>query len=127
MRFFRPLLIAGVSVLFATGCATSKTRQSAHFSNWPAGTAPAEVGKRVAENFLTRKFEFEAKTNRQYIIYPEICGEYGSLKVAKQAGDTDLQKRLVRRFEPFLTPEGEKRFSRQAHVDYRVAGAVPLE
>jgi len=127
MRFIKPLLLAVAGVVFATGCATSHHTQSQHFSNWPAGTAPAEVGKRVAENFLTRKFEFEAKTNRQYFIYPEICGEYGSLKVAKQAGDTDLQKRLVRRFEPFLTPEGEKRFSRQAHVDYRVAGAVPLE
>ena len=113
--------------LVLTGCATSQPKQSAHFSNWPAGASPAEVGKRVAENFLARKFEFETKSNRQFIIYPEVCGWYGSLKVAKQTHDGELQQRLVHRFEPFLTPEGEKHFSRQAHVDYRVAGAVPLE
>lgn len=122
-------LISGLLLTAALlgGCATSRPKQSEHFSNWPAGAAPAEVGKRVAENFLTRKFEFEARSNRVFIIYPEICGWYGSLKVAKETGDKDLQQRLVRRFDPFLTPEGDKHISRQAHVDYRVAGAVPLE
>lgn len=120
------LLILGILTLL-TGCATAQPKPSAHFSNWPAGASPAEVGQRVAENFIARKFEFETKPNRQVIIYPEICGWYGSLKVAKLTGDTNLQARLVRRFEPFLTPEGDKHISRQAHVDYRVAGAVPLE
>ena len=126
MKITNSLFIA-LSVFILTGCATAQTNQSAHFSNWPAGTSPAEVGKRVAENFIARKFEFETKSNRQVIIYPEICGWYGSLKVAKLTGDTNLQARLVSRFEPFLTPEGDKHISRQAHVDYRVAGAVPLE
>ena len=32
--------------------------KSDYFSNWPAGTSPQEIGKRVAENFAARKFDF---------------------------------------------------------------------
>jgi unsaturated rhamnogalacturonyl hydrolase len=42
-------------------------------------------------------------------------------------GDRDLQQRLVRKFDPLLTPEGAKHISQEAHVDYRVFGVVPLE
>ena len=122
------------SVLFAlsvaallTGCATSQPKRSAHFSNWPAGDSPAEVGKRVSENIIVRKFDFETNPRRKFVIYPEICAWYGALNVAKLTSDADLQARLVRRFDPFLTPEGDARISREAHVDYRVFGAVPLE
>ena len=41
--------------------------------------------------------------------------------------DTDLRDRLVRKFDPLLTPEGAQNISSQAHVDYRVFGMVPLE
>ncbi len=122
------------SVLFAlsitailTGCTTSRPKHSAHFSHWPAGTSPAEVGKRVSENIIVRKFDFETNPRRQVVIYPEICAWYGALNVAKLTGDAHLQERLVRRFDRFLTPEGATRISTANHVDYRVFGAVPLE
>ena len=41
------LLVAGASVL---GAAFAAERQE--FRDWPAGTSPREVGKRVAENFV---------------------------------------------------------------------------
>ena len=67
--------------------------QSKYFKNWPAGTSPQEVGKRVAENFAARKFEFEQmvksggveKPKRQFVIYPEVCAWYGALTVAQYA------------------------------------------
>ena len=34
---------------------------------------------------------------------------------------------MIRKFDPLLTPEGSKRISPDAHVDYRVFGTVPLE
>ena len=37
------------------------------------------------------------------------------------------RRELVRKFDPLLTPEGSKNISPDAHVDYRVFGAVPLE
>jgi unsaturated rhamnogalacturonyl hydrolase len=97
-----------------------------YFGNWPAGASPKEVGKRVAENFIARKFEFE-QGKRQYVIYPEVCAWYGSLTVAQLTKDTNLRTRLIAKFDQFLTPEGAKRISPEAHVDYRVFGVVPLE
>jgi rhamnogalacturonyl hydrolase YesR len=110
------LLMAGAPVL----------AQSAHFKKWPAGTSPQEIGKRVAENFVARQFEY-AQGKRQYVIYPEICAWYGSLTVAKLTKDNDLKMRLIQKFDPLLTPEGAKHISPQAHVDYRVFGTAPLE
>src|SRR5580765_286292 len=126
MKLLRFHVTSGFLSLLLTGCATAQPKQSESFSNWPVGTSPAEVGKRVAENFLSRKFEFE-QGKRPFVIYPEICAWYGSLNVAKLASDTNLQERLVRRFDQFLTPEGASHISTNAHVDYRVFGAVPLE
>jgi polygalacturonase/rhamnogalacturonyl hydrolase YesR len=91
--------------------------------DWPAGASPAEVGRRVAENFAARPFERPTA----FIIYPEVCAWYGSLEVAQLTGDKDLQARLVRKFDPLWTPDGAKNISPQAHVDYRVFGVVPLE
>jgi len=100
--------------------------QSAYFSKWPAGTSPQEIGKRVAENFAARQFEY-AQGKRKYVIYPEVCAWYGSLTVAQLTGDKDLKARLISKFDPLLTPEGAKAIAQEPHVDYRVFGAVPLE
>jgi len=115
---------AAVLLLAAAGCSTVSKPDA--FSNWPAGSSPAEVGKRVAENFDARKFDFESNPRRQYVIYPEVCGWYGSLTVAKLSGDRDLQRRLIRKFDRFHGADAG-RISTNAHVDYRVFGAVPLE
>jgi len=100
--------------------------QAAYFSKWPAGTSPQEIGKRVAENFAARQFEY-AQGKRKYVIYPEVCAWYGSLTVAQLTGDKDLKARLISKFDPLLTPEGAKAIAQEPHVDYRVFGAVPLE
>jgi unsaturated rhamnogalacturonyl hydrolase len=110
-------------------------RAADHFKNWPAGSSPTEVGKRVAENWVARSFEFEQtvaqngaqKPKRQYVIYPEICAWYGALTLARLTKDKDLTARLVKEFDQFFTPEGDKHVSRQSHVDYSVFGTVPLE
>ncbi|MBN2116691.1 MAG: glycoside hydrolase family 88 protein [Anaerolineales bacterium] len=93
------------------------------FRDWPAGASPREVGKRLAENFVRRSFEQPAG----FIIYPEVCTWYGSLTVAQLTGEADLRDRLIRKFDPLLTLDGSRHISPQAHVDYRVFGAVPLE
>lgn len=127
MKFGNASLIVAAAAALLTGCAATKPKQSEHFSHWPSGASPAEVGKRVSENILARQFDFETNPKRKVVIYPEICAWYGALNVAKLSGDTNLQSRLIRRFDQFLTPEGANRISTNAHVDYRVFGAVPLE
>jgi unsaturated rhamnogalacturonyl hydrolase len=105
---------------------TPAARAADSFKNWPAGASPREVGKRVAENFLARKLEWE-QGKRKYVIYPEVCAWYGSLTVARLTKDRDLTARLTSKFAPYLTPEGAAHISPEAHVDYHVFGTVPLE
>lgn len=123
----KALVLSASIVLLLTGCAMTSNAPRNHFTNWHAGASPAEVGKRVAENFLLRKFDFETNPRRKYVIYPEACTWYGALKVAKLTSDKDLQQRLIRKFDYLLTPEGTNRISPEAHVDFRVFGIVPLE
>ena len=70
------LLVAG-SVIAAAGGSRSLTPQD-EFGNWPEGTAPQEIGKRVAANFAARPLERPTG----FVIYPEVCAWYGSLTVA---------------------------------------------
>jgi len=112
--------------LMVVATSTRALGQSAYFSNWPAGTSPQEVGKRVAENFVARRFEW-AQGKREYVIYPEVCAWYGSLTVAQLTKDKDLTARLIQKFDPLLVDPDKKRISQDAHVDFRVFGVVPLE
>ena len=121
------VLVALALALPALSTTTAKTAPPERikaFEDWPSGAAPADVGKRVAENYVARDIE---RWNTGFVIYPEVCAWYGSLTLAALSGDKDLQRRLVARFDPLLTPDGAKRISPRAHVDYRVFGAVPLE
>jgi len=123
-----PVLIAIFLSLTLISCQpkSGKKLDSKYFSNWPVGAAPEEVGKRLSENFLARKFRFqEGEFGR--LIYPEVCAWYGSLRVAKLTNDTDLQKKLIQHYDLFLTPEGSKYIVEKAHVDFRVTGVIPLE
>lgn len=118
-----------LSFILSAGISAAGTSHSACFSDWPQGASPAEVGKRVAENVIPRKFRYEAMPDKAPygVIYPEAISWYGALTVAKLTGDTGLSERLISKFEPFLSEAGSKRINRTAHVDYRVFGAVPLE
>jgi len=120
-RTFSHLFAIGI-ILIAHTCVMA---QSSYFRNWPAGTAPKEIGKRVAENFLARKLEVE-QGKRQYVIYPEVCAWYGALTVAELTNDRDLKTRLIQKFDPLLTDRA-RQISPEPHVDYRVFGVVPLE
>jgi len=117
------LLLIIVSALLTSAPAFG---QASYFNQWPAGSSPQEVGKRVAENFVARQFEW-AQGKRQYVIYPEVCAWYGSLTVAQLTKDTDLTRRLIQKFDPLLTEPDKKRISPEPHVDFRVFGTVPLE
>ena len=129
-RSLATLLLAGAAL---TGCRPpagvggESGGASGSLSEWPAGASPREVGRRVAENVAGRPFGWQTTAGRRFVIYPEVVSWYGALRVASLAGDTALQSRLVRRADTLRTPAGAEHVSRQAHVDYSVFGAVPLE
>ncbi len=99
------------------------------FDGWPEGAAPEVVGERVAKDFFTRKFRYQTNPAKAHhgLIYPEACVWYGALTFAREAGKEELQKDLIERFKPYLTPPESQHVNHRNHVDYRMIGAVPLE
>ncbi len=97
--------------------------QQDYFSNWPAGFAPQEVGKRVAEHFVT-----SAHQQRNSIHYAEAGTWYGSLVFAGLTKDAKLQQELIQRFDPLL-PDGSEQgiVPKRRHVDDEIFGIIPLE
>ncbi len=110
---------AALFLLFAT---TAFAAQPKEFRNWPTGKSPREVGRRVAERFLST-----ATLPTKPALYPSVCAYYGALTFASLTHDRDLTTRLTQKFDEQLTPD-VLNFSLDAHhVDYSVLGAVPLE
>ena len=62
-------------VLSALSLSASQPKE---FRNWPAGTSPTDVGKRVAERFVST-----VKLDQEAAIYPAMCTWYGALSFAQ--------------------------------------------
>jgi unsaturated rhamnogalacturonyl hydrolase len=103
--------------------AQSSETQSTLFADWPAGVAPKEVGKNLAEHFVTSPHQY-TKT----IHYSEVCAWYGALQYALLTHDDALRDALIKKFEPLMPggTEAERRPVRH-HVDDSIFGVVPLE
>jgi unsaturated rhamnogalacturonyl hydrolase len=103
------------------------TAQPKEFANWPAGTSPIELGKRVAERLIEVPYQnFGRSTPPPHITYPEVCTWYGALTFADLSGDKDLMARLIKRFDPLLG-EQSNLVPTPNHVDSTVFGSVPLQ
>jgi len=111
----------GVVVSFVKAVLPDAADQ-AYFRNWPDGTSPEEVGKRVAAHFVTSPHQ-----NVQHIIYPEVCAWYGALTFAHLSHDADLLASVIKRFDPLMLPENAHMIERTPHVDFSIFGAVPLQ
>ncbi len=115
--------VAAVALLILTLSLTlPAAAQTNYFTNWPAGTSPAEVGKRVAEHFV-----ISPHADPKHIVYQEVCAWYGALTFAQLSGDKGLSAKLIQRFDPLMTPEGSHLIGQDRHVDFTVFGTVPLE
>ena len=96
--------------------------QPKEFRSWPAGSSPTEVGKRVAERFVST-----VRLNQDSAVYPAICTWYGALTFAQLTNDKSLLEKLIAEFDEQFTPAFADFLLAKEHVDYSVAGAVPLE
>jgi unsaturated rhamnogalacturonyl hydrolase len=103
--------------------AQSVSAQNTEFADWPAGVSPKEVGKALAEHFVTSPHQY-TKT----IHYSEVCAWYGALQFAELTHDDALRQELIKKFEP-LMPGGAEAARRpeRHHVDDSIFGVVPLE
>ncbi|HUP12436.1 MAG TPA: glycoside hydrolase family 88 protein, partial [Niastella sp.] len=121
------LLVTALMQMHPIICEAQSKRIKAQKENWPAGTSPREVGKRIAEHFIaTPHTNFGRSTPPRVITYPETCTWYGALTFAKQTNDKDLTQKLAQRFEP-LFGALDSLIPKPDHVDYTVFGSVPLE
>jgi rhamnogalacturonyl hydrolase YesR len=118
----RIIKIVAMGLLLPAGALTLSAQQD-YFSNWPAGTSPQEVGKRVAEHFIPAPHQGNGT-----IFYGEVATWYGGLTFAQLTHDNDLRDRLIKKFEP-LMPGGaeEAKIPKRHHVDDSIFGIVPLE
>src|SRR5215471_1060258 len=140
LRYSPPAMkrVSVVAMLVSTFAASSRTggdgrprnepatRTGSLFGDWPSGTSPEEVGRRLIANYLERALPAGE------MHYAEASTWYGALTTAQLIGDAALRERLIKRFDPILaagsTPTGRSPIiPSRAHVDDRVFGIVPLE
>ena len=111
--------LAGLMIVGLAGVAAAQRQ----FTDWPAGTSPQEVGKKVAQNMLPRWIP-----TRPGVHYAEDSTWYAALEFAKLTNDRALTDALVKRFDPWRTEEGQQKLiSWERHVDHNIFGIVPLE
>ncbi len=116
------LKLAALALLLPAAALPLAAQQD-YFSNWPAGRSPQEVGKALAEHFITTPHQ--GKTT---IVYSEVGAWYGALTFAELTHDTDLRDRLIKRFDPLLPGGAEAdKIPHADHVDASIFGIVPLE
>ena len=117
-------LKVGVFALLLAATTGTGFAQQDYFSNWPAGRSPQEVGKALAEHFVTSPHQHSPGT----IFYGEVATWYGALTFAELTRETDLRDRLIKKFDPLLLDGAETALVPFLdHVDDSIFGAVPLE
>jgi rhamnogalacturonyl hydrolase YesR len=114
---------AAFGLLLLTATANVFAQQD-YFSDLPPGRSPQEIGKALAEHFVTSPHQHSPGT----IFYGEVGTWYGALTFAQLTHDTDLRDRLIKRFDPLLPGGSEAALvPMRDHVDDSIFGVVPLE
>jgi unsaturated rhamnogalacturonyl hydrolase len=117
------LKVAAFALLVAATAGYGFAQQD-YFSNWPAGRSPQEVGKALAEHFVTSPHQHSPGT----IFYGEVGTWYGALTFAELTHDADLRDRLIKKFDPLMPGGAEAALvPMRDHVDDSIFGSVPLE
>src|SRR6476620_10022974 len=120
IRFF-----AITIMLVAFGCSSSKKTTTNFASDFPPGTSPQEVGKRITLRYLALPYQnFNRPTPPNVITYPENCTWYGALDFAKLTNDESFKQQLIERFQP-LFGSRDTLLPKADHVDHTVFGSVP--
>ena len=117
-----PLIKVTAGIVLLAGVSIATAQQQDYFSNWPQGTSPQEIGKRVAEHFITSPHQ----GNR--VFYGEVGTWYGALTFAHLTSDKELQDKLIKRFDPLLPGGADTNLiGTRRHVDDEIFGVIPLE
>ena len=103
--------------------AAAAAAQQDYFGNWPAGRSPQEIGKALAEHFVT-----SPHMSNHTIVYSEVGAWYGALAFAQQTHDDALTAELIKRFDPLMPGGAEAALVPKPNsVDNSIFGIVPLQ
>jgi len=117
------MLKIAVFGLILPAAAITVSAQQDSFTNWPPGRSPQEIGKALAEHFITTPH-----MPNHTIVYSEVGTWYGALTFAELTHDTDLRDRLIKRFDPLMPGGAEAALvPTRDHVDDSIFGIIPLE
>lgn len=116
-------------------CSMTFAQKSWDLKNFPEGSQPEEIGRKLVEHYLDTPHSHWGDINSKYevklVTYPDVCAWLGSLWFAQTTGDEALYSKLVERFEPLFGEQKnlQPEMRPKAHnvVDFYVFGAVPLE
>lgn len=123
-KLYRSFVILMVGAVTLFSC--QKKNVDLDFS---AEYSPLEVGKQVAERYLSLPFRDYGtldSINPSQIIYPEVCTWLGALRFADASDDKNLVSNLEKRYT-YLLSERKELLPVPNHVDNTVFGCIPLE
>ncbi len=120
MKITPKFAVAGLILAFSAAVAPA---QQDYFSNWPEGRSPQDLGKRLAEHFVTSPHQYTAT-----IHYSEVATWYGALTFAELTHDDALRAELIKKYEPLMPGGAEAdRIPTRHHVDDSIFGIISLE
>ena len=130
---------AKMKIAMLAVCAGTSYAAGYPFGDWPEGKDPASVSRKVSDLFLTTEPDVYKPTGysspsgycaqgygRSHLHYSVVSLWLNLVEIARQCGDDARVKRLVDAFEPFYGSKKDKLMTVK-HVDFNVAGALPLE
>ena len=114
--------LAALSIILSLAAVTASAQQN-YFNNWPKGVSPEEVGKHLADHFVTSPHQYTAT-----IHYSEAATWYGALTFAQLTHDDALRAALIKKYEPLMPGGAEAdRIPKRHHVDDSIFGIISLE
>jgi len=120
MKLTREVALVGLMLVLGAAAAVA---QQDYFGNWPEGRSPQDVGKHLAEHFVTSPHQYTAT-----IHYSEVCAWYGALTFAELTHDDALRAELIKKYEPLMPGGAEAdRIPKRHHVDDSIFGIISLE
>lgn len=108
----------------------------AHFDALPPGSRPEEVGRKIAQQFLSSVPEAYAPEGYdgaypvgkgRSLHYAPISLWENTLEFSSIVGDTLLRRQLMDKFEPYCDGDKRRLQPKPNHVDYSIFGALCYE
>ena len=91
--------------------------------DFPQGSTPQEVGRRLAYHFIDGKHATWSDTKN--LGYHEVCTWNGAIMWGRAMGDDVIIRKMKERFDDLLANHKEN-IPAKNHVDFNMFGSLPL-